>query len=294
MVRYLGHVRRLHCILFVRRHKQVKQFNVLGHIPEARRIDADDRFHILAMFASVYGVGHVTARLWYAHGHRTLTDVMDSNSEKLNYLQEKGLEYHQDFSQKMSRADVEELIRYIRQGLDVLDPGITLEAVGGYSRGKTENGDLDVVISHPNAGREKTLLADVVKHFQNEGFILDVMYQGQSSPVEHIGPNKQSGGHGFDKLDKCFAAVRQPSTRTLRQVDFIISPYEVLSCALIGWQGSTLFERDLKRWCQSRGYKFYSHGLFRIKTGEKIEVRSPKQFFDILGLPYLDPTVRNC
>jgi len=62
----------------------------------------------------------------------------------------------------MSREDVEEIYNIIKENVKKLDPGCVLQPVGGYRRGKELNGDLDLIISHPDEERVPSLLNDVI------------------------------------------------------------------------------------------------------------------------------------
>lgn len=46
-----------------------------------------------------------------------------------------------------------------------------------------------------------------------------------------------------------------------RRVDIIISPWKTVGCAVLGWSSETTFQRDLRRYCRERGFKFDSSGI---------------------------------
>ncbi|KAJ3124329.1 hypothetical protein HK098_001206, partial [Nowakowskiella sp. JEL0407] len=57
---------------------------------------------------------------------------------------------------------------------------------------------------------------------------------------------------------------------------------------------STQFERSLRIVAKHKGYHFASHGLFDRKTGELVGgLEKEEDLFRILGVPWLDPELRN-
>ncbi|KAI9009869.1 hypothetical protein BC832DRAFT_538884 [Gaertneriomyces semiglobifer] len=271
----------------------VKEFLKTGKIREAESIRSDISFHLLNEFASVYGVGPHTARDWYNAGHRSIQDVLDS-APHLTKTQRIGLDLYPDFSQKMTRADVEEVVGVVKLALEVVEPGCVVEIVGGYRRGKDVNGDCDVVITHPTRHAGKELLAKLVDLLKEQGHIKHILWYGEGS--DSAQPSDHTPTHSsFDKLAKAFVAFLQPSTQIHRQLDLIISPYDVFAPAVLGWSGSKQFERGLRDWCKRgvKGWHFASHGLFDRRTMRRVDVKSEREIFDRVGLEWVEPTDRN-
>jgi len=165
--------------------------------------------------------------------------------------------------------------------------------VGGYARGKELSGDVDIVVYHSEEERAKTLLDDIMESLQKRGLIAGIMNTTRLSIDSNEHSLHTHGKSHFDRLAKCFFAFNAPSIG-VRQVDIIVSPWSVRHCAIIGWTGSKMFERSIRSWCKDKkNWTFTSHGLYERNTGEPIEVKSEKGFFEMLGIPYFDPTLRN-
>lgn len=92
----------------------------------------------------------------------------------------------------MSRSDVEELIDIINQELPNVDKHAFTQPVGGYRRGKEQNGDLDIVIASQKLEHTTDhLLKRIVEHMIEKGiqlllsnletFLIFVCYKGMSS-----------------------------------------------------------------------------------------------------------------
>ena len=72
-----------------------------------------------------------------------------------------------------------------------------------------------------------------------------------------------------------------------RRVDLIVSPYKYYWTAIVGWSGSTMFERDLRRWARQQGLKFWSGNVMNRLDSREIPAYSEEEVFRILGLDYI-------
>jgi DNA polymerase mu len=110
------------------------------------------------------------------------------------------------------------------------------------------------------------------------------------SEREHNGIADQ--GFGVDCLDKAYTIVKGPSGK-FRQVDIVVCPIQVYGCAVVGWSGSTMFERSIREYSgRELGLQFQSWGIFRKDNGERIECRDERDVFTIFNLPYIPPEMR--
>jgi len=78
-----------------------------------------------------------------------------------------------------------------------------------------------------------------------------------------------------------------------RRVDLIFAPPEAYWTAVVGWTGSTQFERDLRLWANQMGLRFDSAGICRLNDTTPIYAHSEQEVFDILSLQYVEPEWRN-
>lgn len=73
------------------------------------------------------------------------------------------------------------------------------------------------------------------------------------------------------------------------------SARDVYWTAVVGWTGSTSFERDLRVHAWSKSLKFDSSGIVRASTDGIVEI-DPKLVergvFELLGVKYLEPEER--
>lgn len=84
-----------------------------------------------------------------------------------------------------------------------------------------------------------------------------------------------------------------PPWRAVR-VDLVVSPYSQFAFALLGWTGSKLFERDLRRWAgREKAMSLSSHALYHSIQGTYLRASSEEEIFAHLGLEYIPPCERN-
>lgn len=296
----------------------VQEFLDRGRISEARTIASSERFKSLTLFTSIYGIGPSTARRLYALGLRTIEDleiyfgvepeegesqlVELQHQERFGRTAEAGLgetwikialSLRKDFELKIPRAEVEEMGRVIMDELNVVEPGCVSTIVGGYRRGKPESNDVDIVFTHPDPTKSKGLCKRFVQHLHHKGMVTHVM---------HL-----SGFHGhnplrtthWDSLEKALTVfILPPSSSfykgTRRRVDLIFAQPEVYWCAVIGWSGSIMFQRDIRQWAKDKkGMKFDSSGITRRYDSKPFYPKTEKEVFDLFGLEWVDPVWRN-
>lgn len=103
-------------------------------------------------------------------------------------------------------------------------------------------------------------------------------------------PARTFASNAFDPLDKAniiFIHPAQGRRDIFRRVDLVVSPWNRFGSAILGWTGSTVFERDLRRFANTKGMRFDSGGLIRLDNWEEIETVSEQDVFDRLGLAFI-------
>ncbi|KAI7859298.1 hypothetical protein BDC45DRAFT_497303 [Circinella umbellata] len=271
----------------------IQKYLETGTIPDAENLLGDTRFRTVTLFNKVFGVGPSTANLWYDKGHRSLQEVLDQ--AKLAKAVKLGIQLLPDFDQPMNRQDVKELIDIIEKEIKNVDPHAFATPVGGYRRGKEENGDLDIIIAshHLQHGTDQ-FLQKIVSHLSDKGFIKHVLLISDKGQT-FIGNHYTSSGADMEKLDTCFTAFLQPSRNILRQVDFIVPSMEEYPCAVLGWSGSQQFVRSHRDYAKKeRGLSVKSTGIYQYSPRKRLKVNSEEHAFEIMGIPWVDPVMRNC
>lgn len=286
-------------------------------------IENDPDLRILKLFWNVYGVGPETARkLYLDKGWKDLDDLVEFGwNSALTRVQQIGVKYYADFLLKIPRREVEAIADVIlhharlaagisQQYWSNADGGhhgswskpddgqrdptwnpndICAVIVGGYRRGKTESGDVDIILSHRDASKTQDLIIDVVLRLERAGYISHTLslHTINSARDQQTQPFRgHNHHHGFDTLDKALCVWQDPhpdytgksNPNPHRRVDIIVSPWHTIGAAVLGWSGATTFERDIRQWCAKvKGWKFDSNGVRDRVTGEVIDLESPTE-----------------
>ncbi|KAI5986846.1 hypothetical protein EDD15DRAFT_2174383 [Pisolithus albus] len=297
----------------------IEEYTQSGEIPEAQTILSSPRFQSLSAFTTIYGIGPHTARKLYALGLRTLEEldryyeVMpgDAGTETLShFVSDKhhdeeatteisikvGLALRHDFDQLISRGEAEEINRVVMQVLASIQEGCKSLIVGGYRRGKPQSNDVDIVITHAdwNSGSEKVkgLSKKLVQALHEQNIVTHVMH------LSGFHQHNALRTHHWDSLEKALTVFCLPSGpgggRIHRRVDLIFAAPEVFWTAVVGWTGSTMFQRDLRLWAkQQKAMKFDSSGISRRRDSKLYFPKSEREVFEMLGLAYVHPSLRN-
>ncbi|XP_063465673.1 DNA-directed DNA/RNA polymerase mu isoform X5 [Symphalangus syndactylus] len=274
-----------------------------GVCEEVERVRRSERYQTMKLFTQIFGVGVRTADRWYREGLRTLDDLREQ-PQKLTQQQKAGLQHHQDLSTPVLRSDVDALQQAVEEAVGQALPGATVTLTGGFRRGKLQGHDVDFLITHPKEGQEAGLLPRVMRCLQDQGLIL--YHQHQHSRWES--PTRLAQQSHMDAFERSFCIFRLPqppgaavggSTRPCPswkavRVDLVVAPISQFPFALLGWTGSKLFQRELRRFSRKeKGLWLNSHGLFDPEEKTFFHAASEEDIFRHLGLEYLPPEQRN-
>lgn len=229
--------------------------------------------------------------------HDTLSHLVASSGKEIGVEKsvQISLTLRHDFSEKILRQEVEEISRAIMRELETIEPGCKSIIVGGYRRGKQESNDVDIIISHTGwdrgADKSKGLCKKLVQKLHERGLVKYVL--NMSGYHTH----NAFRTHHSDSIEKALTVFLLPydpaRKQKYRRVDLIFTTPDVFWTAVVGWTGSTMFERDLRLWAKKRGLKFDSSGISRRHDSKLFYPKSEREVFELLGLAYVHPTLRN-
>jgi DNA polymerase IV len=170
---------------------------------------------VLLLFYDIWGVAAKTANDFYSRGWRDLDDIVEHGWDRLNRVQQIGVKYYEEFQEKIPRAEVEAISDIILEHANRIRRGFQMVIVGGYRRGKTECGDVDVVLSHPDPSATEFFVNAIVSSLEASGYITHTLTissrnseRGQA-PVAWKGEGRKAGT-GFDTLDKALVVWQDP------------------------------------------------------------------------------------
>lgn len=296
-----------------------QQWKATGSLEEVEHAKTDAEMSVLQLFYNIWGVAATTAQEFYKKGWRDLDDIVEYGWDSLSRVQQIGLKYYDELQEKIPRREVEEIGEIILSHANGIRKGFQMVIVGGYRRGKTESGDVDVILTHPDASATMDFVVDIVKSLEKDKYITHTLImstknseRGQTA-VSWKGRDRKAGG-GFDTLDKALVVWQNPrwdeassskNPNPHRRVDIIISPWKTAGCAIIGWTGGTTFQRDLRRYCKhKKDLRFDSSGVRSRTDGSWVDLESDakgpapdlltaeKRVFERLGLEWRPPEER--
>jgi DNA polymerase IV len=253
-----------------------------------RRLDnalAEPRDQILQTFMNVYGAGFVQASNWVRQGYTTLDDLL--RSAALTENQKIGIEHFEDFQLRIPRAEVAKHGEIVRKTLHDLDPLFEVTIGGSYRRGAKDFGDIDCIITCPDAGidRVRTVVVNqlVPKLFQ-QGFLKAAL--------------AATSGDG----SKWHGASCLPTPPRWRRSDFLLVPWAEMGAALLYFTGNDIFNRSMRLLASTKGFRLNQRGLYKdvmrgkgrekITEGTLVEGRDERKIFEVLGVPWRPPEHR--
>uniref|UniRef100_A0A096MCQ1 DNA-directed DNA/RNA polymerase mu n=1 Tax=Poecilia formosa TaxID=48698 RepID=A0A096MCQ1_POEFO len=277
-----------------------------GTSSEVESTKESERFKALKVLTGIFGVGSKTADRWIREGIHNLQQLRDSG-QTLNRAQQAGLEHYDDIKQPVSLAEAEAIRGIVGRAVASVSPEAQIVLTGGFRRGKLTGHDVDFLITHPEEGSEVGLMPKLVSwlesrvscHLQNVLLICDVIFlcafQQERIKRCEIKLLALRCRITYSEQDETTAS---PSTTERRwravRVDLVVSPISQFAFALLGWTGSKLFERELRRWAgHEKGMSLSSHALYDNKQGRYIRASSEEEIFAHLGLEFIPPNERN-
>lgn len=267
--------------------KKIMEILKTGKLRQARLVESDDQHKTLTLFTSIWGVGLRIAEQWYSMGFRTIEDLR-KHPEVLNRHQTLGVKYFEEFLKRIPRAEVEEIVKYVRQKADELSDvkGVyEVVACGSYRRGKPTSGDADLLMTRKDGGPYKGFLEKLVKSMEGD-FITDHLKIPSARP------------HGCETY-MGWCMFKEVGLH--RRLDIKIYPKDHFAFAVLYFTGSQNFNKSMRLFAWNKGYSLSDHGLIpvnRVKNaivwrGKTVKCDTEEDVFKFLGLEYKPPEDRD-
>jgi len=273
----------------------VKQYYEEGEMAEVRQIRSDSALKVMMEFMELYGIGPTNARWLYNEGCRTVEDVITmkrSYGTKLDIRE--CLKIVPDLRQKIPRPEVESIAATVMSKANELMPGCVRTICGGYRRGKPASGDVDIVIAHADHA-PGTVSKKLVERLKEDKLVTHVIGLSFDSNSRNEDDGISPTAHSIAELVFRAKPTKEQPKPLHRRIDLIFCRREVYGACVVGWTGSTMFERDIRRWARKQvEYKFHNYGITDLQTGELIETPEERDVFEALRLKWIPPRLRNC
>lgn len=257
-----------------------------------RRLDAvtsNPNDVALQRFTRIYGVGIAQASKWVEQGIHSLDELR--TKAKLSPNQEIGLAHYDDFLARIPREEVEMLAVHVRGALRRIDHRFEITIGGSYRRGCKDSGDVDLIITKPNAPASElrtVILGQLVPQLLAADFL--------KCTLASTSKDDGSKWHG--------ACALPGYSMPWRRIDLLLVPWDEMGAALIYFTGNDIFNRSIRQLASMKGMRLNQRGLYkdvmrgkgraRITEGALIEGRDEKKIFEILSVPWRPPEHRIC
>ena len=258
-----------------------------GRLQRLEDTTKDPKNQILQLFMGIYGVGLSQATKWVQAGYKTLDELREK--VPLSDNQKIGLEHYDDLQLCIPRAEVEAHADIFKSTLAGIDSGFQVTIGGSYRRGSANSGDIDLIITKPDATLAQVrdvVLDQVVPELFSINFL--------TAELARTSSDNGSKWHGCSSLDN----------GPWRRIDFLLVPWDEMGAALIYFTGNDIFNRSIRLLASRKGMRLNQRGLYKdvmrgkgrekITEGELLESKSEKRIFEILGVPWRPPEHRNC
>lgn len=309
---------------------KIEEIATTDRLQRLESIQADPTDATLQLFMGIYDVGYMQAKLWMDQGYRTLDDLKARAT--LSTSQKIGVDHYDDFQRRIPRAEVERHGAVVQKALTRTDRKLQAIIGGSYRRGMPDSGDIDVMITHPDADLAQLrewVFDKTVPYLFETGFLKCALATSRSKVREQSTPIKSkksarqrttNTGLNVPPSDPTFPSSNSSGTKLLgasqlpttsdnpnppwRRIDLLLVPACSLGANLIYFTGNDIFNRSMRLLASRKGMRLNQHGLYknvmrgpgRVKEteGELVEGRSEKKIFQILGVPWRPPEERRC
>ncbi|KAG7398652.1 hypothetical protein PHYBOEH_010701 [Phytophthora boehmeriae] len=246
-----------------------------GRLSKLDAKKSNKRLFALVAIARIWGVGPVTATKLYSKGYKSLDDLRKPEAAALLTTQQKiGLKHYQDFLAKIPRAEAQQIEKAVVDEVHKLIPNAQALACGSYRRGAHACGDVDVLITDPDAE------------------LCGILPDDLNTTI------KQQAGSYDTYMGVCRISENLP----YRRLDIKVCPRRYFGFATLYFTGSDHFNRSVRLFANKYGWSLSDRALTRvvrvngrkIRLGDSVICESEVDVFIALGLNYKDPTERNC
>ncbi|CAG9785698.1 unnamed protein product [Diatraea saccharalis] len=261
--------------------KKIDEYIHTGKLRKLENIHKDSDAQAINLLTRVSGIGPVKAAELVRNSIKTIEDLK-KNKDKLNHHQLIGLKYFEDFEKKIPRTEIIRIEKQIKDMVNKLDPEFNVTVCGSYRRGKSESGDIDVLMTHPSLNAYEMKKKHREKLLQN---IVDTLSKGLVTDVISIGDTKFMG--------VCRLSEELPA----RRLDIRLIPNDQYYCAVLYFTGSDVFNKTMRTHALEKGFTLNEYSLRPIGStgvpGEPVPISSEEDIFDYIDYPYKTPQERN-
>ena len=246
---------------------KIEEILSTGILKEAEVAKQDPTIQVTEALLHIYGVGVVKANdLVKKEGITSIANLRErikQNPDLLNTNQTIGLQFYEDFLERIPRAEMKKHETKLLITLKEIHPDLEGVIVGSYRRGEKSSGDIDVLLK----SSDESVLSTFINLLTKKKYITHVL------------------AHGAKK----FMGVCQTSKKgKFRRLDILLTPPEEYPFALLYFTGSDKFNVAMRKHALTKGFSLNEHGF----TPKSPLMTSEEDIFKFLEYPYVSPKDR--
>jgi len=270
--------------------EKIKEIIETGTLQQVEGLKWDTGIQALRNLTKVYGIGPKNAmKLYEEQGIFTvnvLKEAFAQDSTILNNKQALGLKYYDDLQKKIPRSEMDVYKKTLHEAIHELrtelrNPDIHLSINGSYRRGKSQSGDIDVLIT--GEGDTSYIRKAFIKKILQKKVLIETLANGKKKFM------------GISKL---------PHHATYRHMDIIDTSEREYAFAQLYFTGSAGFNTKMRNIALKKGYSLNEYRLSYKTTKKSVEdeeymkklgqfyCKTEKDIFRFLDMEYVHPTER--
>ena len=262
------------------------EFLKTGTLEKLNKIKKDDNASAITELTRVSGIGPVAARKLVTEKNIKSLDDLRKNTQLLNYHQEIGLKYLEEFEERIPRSEMLKWDSLLLKIIAKLDSKYSAELCGSFRRGAETCGDIDMLVTHPDSQavgspskKNNPMLVKIVNKLVEDELITNVLALG-GSKVAAV----------------CQLPGEEKVVHKHRRLDIRLIPSDQYHFALLYFTGSDLFNKNMRAHALEKGFTLNEYAIKPVGStgvaGQPIPVKSEKEIFEIIDYEYKAPEQR--
>lgn len=241
--------------------KKINEIITTGKLRLLIEMENDPVYKSLIELQSIDGIGYETSKKLIDSGIRTIKDLKKEVSEgkiKLNHQQTVGLKYYQDLHTPIPRDEIEKFKILFE---DVFGKN-SIELAGSYKLGKEYSSDIDMILVNYDD------INSVIDNIAELVYVVDIVNMGK---------------------DGAYLLVKLPEIGSkVRHLDIRLVDEKYLGSYLLYFASGKEFSKYIRSIAKEQGYKLNQYGIYNIKTGQRVETKTERDIFKVLGLKWIN------
>ena len=224
--------------------KKFKEFEETGTLKVLERAKGNPIYQ----FTKIYGIGPKKAKsLVEKDGVTTIDELRQRQDELLNSVQKKGLKHYEDILLRIQRCEINEYKLILDKVFRKLPSkaGSTFDIVGSYRRGKSNSGDIDIIVT--NNENNKAVFTDFLTALTEKGLLIETLSKGKVKSL----------------------TIGRIKDYPARRLDFMYSPPSEYAFAVLYFTGSKPFNVVMRQRALDLGYSMNEHSFHKMKGKKK-------------------------